>query len=80
MLPRAGAVLLGDQPGIRQMLRAWVERGQRWFTVNPADERQVLEEIFMETRQTLAVEPGFRVTLPADVLWALSLKEGDALA
>ncbi len=80
MLPRAGAVLLGDQPGSRQTLRAWVERGQRWFAVNPAEERQVPEEIFLEARHTLAVEPGLRVTLPADVLWALSLKDGDALA
>jgi len=80
MLPRAGAVLLGDQPGIRQTLRAWVERGQRWFTVNQADERQVPEEVFLEARHTPVVEPGLRVTLPADVLWALSLKDGDALA
>ncbi|HYX26812.1 MAG TPA: hypothetical protein VFC23_21850 [Thermoanaerobaculia bacterium] len=79
MLPRAGAVLLGDQPGIRQMLRAWVERGQRWFTVNQADERQVPEEVFLEARYFLPVEPGFRVTLPADVLWGLSLADGDAL-
>ncbi|HEX3554470.1 MAG TPA: hypothetical protein VIA62_14700 [Thermoanaerobaculia bacterium] len=79
MLPKVGAILLGDRPGVRQRLQAGVQAGNRWFTVKPADERPVSEEIFLEACYTLPVEPGFRVTLPADVLWALSLKEGDVL-
>ena len=79
MLPKVGVILLGDRPGIRQTLRAWVQAGERWFTVQRADARHVPEKISLEARHVLPIEPGCRVTLPADVLWALSLKAGDAL-
>jgi bifunctional DNA-binding transcriptional regulator/antitoxin component of YhaV-PrlF toxin-antitoxin module len=81
LLPKAAAVLLGKQPGTRQLLRAGVDAGRRWFSVQmqEPDQRQIPEEIRLEARHTLDVEPGFRVTLPADVLWALSLSEGDVL-
>jgi hypothetical protein len=57
-----------------------VKDGQRWFTLKHAGTRQAAEEIFLETRHCLAVEPGCRVTLPEDVLWALTLSEGDVLS
>jgi len=81
LLPKAAAVLLGRHPGTRQLLQAGVQAGRRWFTVQmqQPDQRQRPDEIHLEARHALDVEPGFRVTLPADVLWALALSAGDVL-
>jgi hypothetical protein len=58
------------------LLSAWVERGSRGFAMERrVDGRRASPELRAEASYTLPVGPDFRIALPADALWALSLEE-----
>ena len=44
------------------------------------DGRCIDPEVLLQARYLLPVLPGFRVMLPADLLWVLDFGEGDELA
>jgi antitoxin component of MazEF toxin-antitoxin module len=73
ILPDAVAARLGFELGDELLLQAWVERGDRGFTLERLEGRRIAADLWAEARYSLAVEADCRVTLPADALWALSL-------
>ena len=66
---------IAEQPRGPAVLRAWVDRGQRGFTLEGPEEERRSSELWAQARYTLPLEPDGRVRLPADALWALSATE-----
>jgi hypothetical protein len=78
-LPGEAAALV--RPGRPVRLRAEGDRFRRQLALaaGAEDERRSPTEFFVEAEYLLPVEPGLRVTLPEEALWALSLEAGDRL-
>lgn len=76
-LPDAAAALV--RPGRRVRLRAEGDRFRRQFALSTAEEERRGPQLFVQAEYLLPVEPGPRVTLPAEALWALGLSGGERL-
>jgi hypothetical protein len=75
----AGALTMPEEIAERlrdgAVLRAWVDWGQRGFTLERPEAGRSSPKLWARARYTLPLEPGGRVRLPADALWALSATE-----
>jgi len=61
------------------LLRAEVGPQGRAFTLQPLGDRPIHLERFLQAQYLLPVLKGFRVMLPADMLWVLNLRPGEPL-
>lgn len=64
------------EPGETLLLWAQSGLGEPWFTLESAGGRRPAPELLVLALYRLEVQPGFKVVLPMDVLWAMSLSEG----
>jgi hypothetical protein len=77
-LPEEAAALVHSGPPVR--LRAEADPLRRQLVLSAGEEDQSRPaELFIEAEYRLPVEPGPRVTLPAEALWALGLAAGERL-
>lgn len=77
-LPAEAAALM--RPGRTVRLRTEGDRFRRQLALSAVeDERPGPAEFFVQAEYLLPVEPGLRVTLPEEALWALGLEAGERL-
>ena len=81
-----GALRLPDEaaalahPGCAVRLRKADDPLRRQFSLySPQEERLRSSQFFVQAEYLLAVEPGLRVSLPEEALWALGLAAGERL-
>jgi hypothetical protein len=74
------AMPCGFEPGEALLLRAESGYGEPWFTLELASGKPLEPVRSVQALYGLVVEPGFKVALPADALFALSLTEGSAVS
>jgi hypothetical protein len=77
-LPDEAAALV--RPGCAVRLRKADDPLRRQFSLySPQEERLRSSQFFVQAEYLLAVEPGLRVFLPEEALWALGLAAGERL-